>query len=394
MFTRFFFTVSVIIITVILFFPNGSAQAQVAGQTHTVESGETLFSISRTFDVTVGDLRRWNRLDSDNLSVGQEILVGPPRDQDTIIHTVEPGETLFGISRQYGVSTAEIQSWNNLDGPQLSTGQELTIFRPDDSSAEAETIPDEVPEDVDDVMEDRTPRESLVRDRDGERGTTYYTVRSGDTLTRIAREHNMTLPELRRLNDLQSDVISIGQRITVRDVQTAPSIADGAEESTPQGKFVNYRVESGESVGELKTKFKMTREELNALNPDLDLASISAGQRVTILLPPSRDFENPYRKGASLENLGEIAVSVYSDSDVADPTTSGELYNPDYLTAGHSNMPLGNIVYIENPTTKKGVYVRINDRTSGNGMKLSHKAYEMLGFTSIQQAKVIVYLDQ
>ena len=388
---RSFFIVTLIICTTILFSPDGIVQAQDAGQTHTVESGETLFSISRTFDVTVGDLRRWNRLDSDNLSVGQEILVGPPRDQGTIVHTVESGETLFGISRQYGVTTAEIQSWNNLDGPQLSTGQELTIFRPDDASEVTETIPDEVPEDV---AEDRTPRESLVRDRDGERGTTYYTVRSGDTLTRIAREHNMTLSELQRLNDLQSDVISIGQRITVRDVQTAPSIAEGAEESTPQGKFVNYRVESGESVDQLKRKFKMTREELNALNPDLNLSSISAGQRVTILLPPSRDFENPYRKGASLENLGEIAVTVYSDSDIADPTTSGELYNPDYLTAGHANMPLGNIVYVENPATKKGVYVRINDRTSGNGMKLSHKAYEMLGFTSIQQAKVIVYMDQ
>lgn len=391
MFMRSIFTASIIIITATLFFTTGSAQAQDAGQTHIVQSGETLFSISRTYDVAVGDIRRWNSLDSDNLSVGQEIKVGPPRQQGTIVHTVEQGETLFGISRQYGVTTAEIQSWNNLDGSQLSTGQELTIFRPDESTAETEPIPDEIPEDV---AEDTTPRESLVRDRDGERGTTYYTVRSGDTLTRIANEHNMTLSELRRLNDLQTDLLSIGQRITVREVQTAPSIADGAEESTPQGKFVNYRVESGESLDDLKSKFKMTREELNALNPDLDLGSISAGQRVTILLPPSRNFENPYRKGASLENLGEIAVTVYSDSDIADPTTSGELYNPDYLTAGHANMPLGNIVYIENPNTKKGVYVRINDRTSGNGMKLSHKAYEMLGFTSIQQAKVIVYLDQ
>lgn len=361
--------------------------AQAAGQTHTVQQGETLFSISRTYDVSVGDLRRWNRLSSDNLSRGQELLVGPPQNDDSIIHTVQPGQTLFAISRQYGVTIAEIQSWNNLEGTQLSEGQELTIFR-------VQQADEAVREDLPEQTVDSTPRESIVRERDGERGTTYYTVRSGDTLTRIAREHDMTVNQLRNLNNLQSDIISIGQRLTVRDVQTAPSIAESAAESTPQGKFVNYRIASGESLSDLKDKFLMSEEELSALNPDLNISSLRSGQRITVLLPPSRNFSDPFKKGAALENLGEISVSQYSDSDRANPTTSGELYNPDYLTAGHSNMPLGNVVYIENPETNKGVYVRINDRTSNNGIKLSHKAFQMLDFSSLQRATVIVYLDQ
>lgn len=362
--------------------------AQAAGQTHTVEQGETLFSISRTYDVTVGDLRRWNRLQSDNLSEGREILVGPPQNDDSIIHTVEGGQTLFAISREYGVTVAEIQAWNDIDGIQLREDQELTIFRTEEND---EQQTEEILEEPDD---DSTPRESIVRNRESDSGTTYYTVRSGDTLTRIARNHDMTVDQLRDLNNLQSDVLSIGQRLTVRDVQTAPSIAESAEESTPQGKFVNYRMDSGESVEDVMDTFMMSEEELSALNPDLEIESLRSGQRVTVLLPPSRNFNDPYKKGASLENLGEIQVSQYSDGDRANPTTSGELYNPDYLTAGHSNMPLGNVVYIENPETKQGIYVRINDRTSGNGIKLSHKAYEMLGFSSIQRASVVVYLDQ
>lgn len=361
--------------------------AQAAGQTHTVQQGETLFSISRMYDVSVGDLRRWNRLSSDSLSQGQELLVGPPQNDDSIIHTVEPRETLFAISRQYGVTIAEIQSWNDLEGTQLSEGQELTIF-------EVQQADETEPESLQEEAQDPTPRESIVRDRESDRGTTYYTVKSGDTLTRIAQEHDMTVTQLRNLNNLQSDMLSIGQRLTVRDVQTAPSIAESAEESTPQGKFVNYRIESGESLSDLKDKFLMSEEELAALNPDLDIISLRSGQRITVLLPPSRNFNDPFKKGAALENLGEIQVSRYSDNDRANPTTSGELYNPDYLTAGHSNMPLGNVVYIENPETKKGVYVRINDRTSGSGIKLSHKAFQMLDFSSIQQASVIVYLDQ
>lgn len=360
-------------------------RAQAAGQTHTVQQGETLFSISRTYDVSVGDLRRWNRLDSDSLSPGQELLVGPPQNDDSIVHTVQQGQTLFAISRQYGVTIAEIQSWNNLEGIQLNEGQELTIFQVQQADeSERENL----------QQQDSTPRESIVRGREGERGTTYYTVRSGDTLSKIAREHDMTINQLRDLNNLQSDMISIGQRLTVRDVQTAPSIAESAAESTPQGKFVNYRLESGESLNDLKDKFLMSEEELSALNPDLDINSLRTGERVTVLLPPSRNFSDPFKKGAALENLGEIPVTQYSDSDRANPTTSGELYNPDYLTAGHSNMPLGNVVYIENPETKKGVYVRINDRTSSSGIKLSHKAFQMLDFSTLQRASVIVYLEQ
>lgn len=361
--------------------------AQAAGQTHTVDRGETLFSISRTYDVTVGDLRRWNRLQSDALSPGQELLVGPPQNDNSLIHTVEAKQTLFAISRLYDVTIAEIQSWNNLEGTQLSEGEELTIFREPESGQAGMNPP------AADESED-TPRESIIRDREGARGTTYYTVKSGDTLTRIARLHDMTIDQLRDLNNLQSDMLSIGQQLTVRNVQTAPSIAEGSEESTPQGKFVSYRLEAGESAVDLKEKFMMSDGELAALNPDLKVESIRSGQRVTVLLPPSRNFSNPFRQGASLENLGEIPVSRYTDNERANPTTSGELYNPDYLTAGHSNMPLGNIIFIENPETGQGVYVRINDRTSGSGIKLSHKAYNMLGFSSIQNSRVVVYLDQ
>lgn len=378
--------ITALVFSFLVLFICTNAHAQAAGQTHTVEQGETLFSISRSYDVTVGDLRRWNRLQSDALSPGQELLVGPPRNDNSVIHTVEAGQTLFAISRLYDVTTAEIQSWNNLDGTQLSEGQELTIFREEQSQQTAISPP--APDEED------TPRESIIRDRDGARGTTYYTVKSGDTLTRIARLHDMTIDQLRELNNLQSDMLSIGQQLTVRDVQIAPSIAEGTEESTPQGKFVSYRLESGESVNDLKEKFIMSENELSALNPDLNIESLRSGQRVTVLLPPSRNFGNPFRKGASLENLGEIQVVRYAESERANPTTSGELYNPDYLTAGHSNMPLGNVIFIENPETGLGVYVRINDRTSGSGIKLSHKAYDMLGFSSIQRSRVVVYLDQ
>jgi len=224
-------------------------------------------------------------------------------------------------------------------------------------------------------------------------GSENYVVRSGDTLYQIARDHEMSVSELRNLNNLSSDMLRVGQRIMVRRNQSAPSIAEGAEESTPQGKFTTYRVQSGENMEILLSKFKMSRNELMALNPGLVEGSVTYGQQLTILLPPTRDFRNPYRRDANLEDLGTVSVSSYEVSEKASATTSGELYNPNQLTAAHSNMALGNVIYVENPNNGYGVFVRVNDRQSGDGLKLSNKAYELLNFSRIEQPMVTIFLD-
>ncbi|MEX2457114.1 MAG: LysM peptidoglycan-binding domain-containing protein [Balneolaceae bacterium] len=368
------------------------AQAQETGDTHVVQSGETLFTIARQYDLPVGDIRRWNQLQDDKLTPGAELRIGPPVRENATTHAVQQGETLFAISRQYDVTVAELQAWNSLDDFNLSVGQELVIFDEENSDENDSELSEETNPPTETELQE-IDRESIVRDRDNRESSTYYVVRSGDTLNRIAREHNMSVAELRNLNNLQGDQIGIGQRLAVRDVQTAPSIAESAEESTPQGRFVNYRVERGESIEDLMDRFQMRESELEALNPDLDLAEVSSGQQITLLLPTSRVFENPYKKRASLEDLGKVPVSIYSESDVANPTTSGELYNPNQLTAAHSNMALGNVIYLENPDSGVGIYVKINDRFSGNGLKISQKAYDMLQFSSRQNAEATIFLD-
>lgn len=377
-----------ICITVITAFLYQPLFAQQASEEHTVQSGETLFSIARDYDLTVGDLRRWNNLEVDELSSGQILRIAPPKADNQITHTVQSGETLFALSRLYRVTIAEIQEWNNIRDYNLEVGRELTIFQNEDQPSSQTQLP---------VLDQTNPdeeRRSIVRVSEAPSGNSYYNVKSGDTLYKIANDHGMTTNELRQLNNLEGDMLRVGQRLTVRETgASAPSIAEGHEESTPQGKFAQYRVQSGESGNSIIEKFQMSESEFFSLNPGSDLNSISAGQRVTVLLPPTRNFKNPYRKGASLEDLGSVSVFKYRASDVASTTTSGELYNPDQLTAAHSNMALGNVIYIENPTSGNGVFVRINDRHSGDGLKLSELAFNMLDFSSIEQARVTIYMD-
>lgn len=358
---------------------------QTTDRVHRVEAGETLFSISRTYDIPVGDLRSWNRLESDNLQPGQELRLSPPADDDRITHRVQAGESLFAISRIYNVSIAEIQQWNNLEDTALEAGRELVIYR------RQEVVQPTISEMEQMAEEERT---SIVRQfNESGSDSESYLVRSGDTLYQIARDHDMTVNELRQLNNLTGDILRVGQRIMVRKVRTAPSVAEGAENSTPQGKFTTYRVQSGDSFQGLLNRFKMSESELLAMNPGINRSTVTQGQQLTVLLPPTRNFKNPYRRDASLEDLGTVPVTRYQDHDRASPTTSGELYNPDQLTAAHSNMALGNVIYIENPSNKIGIFVRVNDRQSGEGLKLSHKAFEMLNFSSIEQPMATIYLD-
>lgn len=317
-----------ILLTALFLFISISIAAQ-SRQTHVVSSGETLFSISRTLEVTVAELRSWNNLESDALAIGQELVyfiaeepVLPPAPT-----TEEAGETLISIS-----------------------------------------IPQE---------------------------NEYYTVKSGDNLTNIARAHDMTLNELRELNNLTSDLLRIGQRLAVRKVRdsVAPSASEFSDSQAPQGSFVIYTVQENEELDSILDKFEMTISELQQLNPEINLDALDRNQRITVLLPPSSNFDNPYAVKANLLDLGLFQVSAYSTSEIGNSTTSGELYNPSALTAAHSNITIGSILFVENPESGVGIYVRINDRITESGLKLSNSAFRILGLADSANPQVTIYSE-
>lgn len=345
-------------------------------KTHTVESGETLFSIAQQYNVTVQKLKEWNNLENNQLTIGQTLIVKSADQKSAVTHTVELQETLFSISKQYSVSIAEIKSWNNLSGNNLSVGQELIIY----------------PNSGDNTSTANRTDESIVVSSDTQQNT-YYTVKSGDTLYKIARSHNMTLEELKELNDLSSNTISIGQQLTVKARSAPPSVAESSTESSPQGKFVNYKISERQNLETILEKFQMDEQEFRALNPDVTASTFQIGQQVTVLAPASKTYDNPYITGATLKDLGETPVSKYSESEKGQTTTSGELFVPEELTAAHSNIAMGSIIFIENPENGKGVYVRINDRISSNGLKLSEGVWQALDFSS-SSPRVKIFQDQ
>lgn len=91
---------------------------------YVVNSGDTLYSIAKKFDISVNKLKEYNNLSSNFLSVGQKLLI--PIGEDTT-YVVQNGDTLYKIAREFNTTVDEIKRLNNLMDNSLSIGQILIV---------------------------------------------------------------------------------------------------------------------------------------------------------------------------------------------------------------------------------------------------------------------------
>jgi LysM repeat protein len=116
---------------------------------HRVDKGETLFSIGQRYDVAVDQLRSTNPQTEDQLVVGEIIMIPyEGKEEDSAKpeawerHTVEKGQTLFSISKQYDASVEQIKEWNNLSGNNIEVGQKLKVGKATERRNSSDTTGD------------------------------------------------------------------------------------------------------------------------------------------------------------------------------------------------------------------------------------------------------------
>ena len=105
---------------------------------YTVEKGDSLWEIARTFGVSIQTLREANGLQEDEtLQAGSRLFIpGESKESekvavsgDAVVYTVRRGDNLWSIARKFGVSTSQILSWNDMSGDKIHPGDELRIRR-------------------------------------------------------------------------------------------------------------------------------------------------------------------------------------------------------------------------------------------------------------------------
>ena len=188
------------------------------GNYYTVQKGDTLYGIANKYGISVDELKAANNLSSNTLTIGKVLLipeVEEPETPDENIYTVKSGDTLYSIANKYGMTVDELKALNNLTSNTLSIGQKLVI-----SEGNAATLD-------------------------------TYMVKSGDTLYSIANKFGLTVNELKSLNNLTSDLLSIGQVLNVSN-SSIP---------TPSN---TYTVKSGDSLYSIAKQYGVTVDALKS----------------------------------------------------------------------------------------------------------------------------------
>ena len=222
---------------------------------YTVQSGDSLWSIAKRFNVGVSEIKSANNLSSNLISVGQKLIIpgAAPSNQTNVTYVVQKGDSLWSIANSNNTTVDELVNLNDLVTNNIYAGQVLQIPNTGDSGVEMQ--------DVD----------------------SKYTVQKGDTLYSIALQYNTTPSAIINKNNLTSDILSIGQIIDIpSDVESTGNIEDVIDTNS-------YIVQKGDSLYSISRRYNVSINDIkNANNLVSDILTV--GQILTI--PSENSFNN------------------------------------------------------------------------------------------------------
>ena len=228
----------------------------VITNTYIVQKGDSLYSISQKLNTTVDELKKLNNLTSNTLQIGQVLKIPTKEiyEEEETLYTVKAGDTLYKIAAANNTTVDEIKTLNNLTSNNLSIGQLLKLPSP------------------------LTPE-------------TTYTVQKGDSLYAIANKYNTTVDALKKANNLTSNILSIGQ---VLKIPTALETETG----------ITYTVKSGDSLYSIAREYNTTVDAIKSLN-NLSSNLLSIGQVLKIPIGASLETTYTVQKGDSLYSIAK-----------------------------------------------------------------------------------------
>jgi len=184
--------------------------SRVAFREHVVTKGQTAGGIAKRYGVSLAALREAN----------PEIKAKPPRPGQRLViptgaaakwsesdvggggsrtHTVTKGETLGGIASRYRVSVSQLRTWNDLSSSTIRVGQKLRVGGSGRTSRQASS---------------QTVRRSSSQAVKPSGGQTHV-VRSGETLSAVARRYGVSVKALMTANDMSSSRLKAGQKLRI-----------------------------------------------------------------------------------------------------------------------------------------------------------------------------------
>lgn len=179
-----------------ILFGSCSLKGFAAENTYNVKSGDSLWKIASANNTTVQNLLSYNQLASSTIYIGQRLNLAPPTQtvENTGTYTVKSGDCLSQIAKIYNMTVIDLKTMNNVTSDLIFVGQTLKV-----SMDQTEQI---APPPV--------------------TNQSTYTVKSGDTLSKIALTYNVTVMDLKSLNGFVTDTIYVGQVLKINTSSVLP----------------------------------------------------------------------------------------------------------------------------------------------------------------------------
>ena len=175
------------------------------------------------------------------------------------------------IANKYEISLAELMTWNQLKGSLIRSGQVLKVSE----SGSVEPKP---------VVASSTTVASTQQDQ---KNTSVYSIKRGDTLSKIAAQFGTTVSQLKALNNLSSDMIYAGSTLKVsgqpvKQSETKIETETVAKDpTTANASTTEYVIKSGDTLGTIAAQFSISVQSIKSLN-GLSSDLIFAGQKLKV----------------------------------------------------------------------------------------------------------------
>lgn len=208
-------------------YPYKPPKEEQAKDSYTVQKGDTLYSISKKMNIPIETIKKINKLDNNNLSIGQILYLNEKDNPEEEYYVVQKGDTLYSISKKFQMKIEELKKLNDISSDILQVGQVLII---DDNKS-----PD---------------------------NNQTYIVAKGDSLWEISKKYNIPVKELIEINQLDNLTLQIGQELII-----------------PSSEKDIYIVQKGDTLWSVAKKNGLSVEELKKLN-NLTTNLLSVGQKL------------------------------------------------------------------------------------------------------------------
>lgn len=228
-----------------------------------VRRGDSLSEIADKFGVSIAELKKWNGLKGNTIATGKTLKIfssstsssyGDITTKNTAnltYYKVNPGETIGQIAEKFKVSTADIRNWNNLSGDKIIAGSRLKIYS-NTSVNDIEVEP--------------------VGNINNTAGT--HIIKKGETISSIAALYNISVDELKKLNNLNDDNIQAGGKLIV-------STENKNISSTSKAKPDFHIVQKGETLFSISKAYNVPVTRLKTIN-GLSSSKIKVGDRLRL----------------------------------------------------------------------------------------------------------------